>query len=184
MTGSFTCHCRNTGVGRHRIRVSRTKLTPQKKILPPLLPGFELAIFRSRVRRSTNKLSRLLIPFKTKAWCDYVSQTIPQRVSRKTVCLKKTYWAATNASRLSEAWVLSSAKLNSTDFILMKRFGFFFLFLFRLNSVEKLKIYVSRSRQGTHNNNNDNNNIMVVFKCLSLKALSALQDHEGGRGTR
>ena len=58
----------------------------------------------------------------------------------------------------------------------------FFLFLFRLNSVEKLKIYVSRSRQGTHNNNNDNNNIMVVFKCLSLKALSALQDHEGGRG--
>ena len=29
-----------------------TKLTQEKKILPPLLPGFELATFRSRVRRS------------------------------------------------------------------------------------------------------------------------------------
>ena len=28
------------------------KLTLKKNILPPLLPGFELAIFRSRVRRS------------------------------------------------------------------------------------------------------------------------------------
>ena len=31
-----------------------TVLTLEKKILPPLLPGFELATFRSRVRRSTN----------------------------------------------------------------------------------------------------------------------------------
>ena len=37
-----------------------TKLTLEKKILPSLLPGHELATFRSRVRRSTNKLSRLL----------------------------------------------------------------------------------------------------------------------------
>ena len=29
----------------------QTKLTLEKKILPPLLPGFELATFRSRVRR-------------------------------------------------------------------------------------------------------------------------------------
>ena len=29
-----------------------TKLTLEKKIHPPLLPGFELATFRSRVRRS------------------------------------------------------------------------------------------------------------------------------------
>ena len=36
-----------------------TKLTLEKKILPPLLLGFELAAFRSRARRSTNKLSRL-----------------------------------------------------------------------------------------------------------------------------
>ena len=35
----------------HRIGVSTTKLTLEKKILPPLLPGFELATFRSRARR-------------------------------------------------------------------------------------------------------------------------------------
>ena len=32
-----------------------TKLTLEKKILPPLPPGFELATFRSRVRRSYQK---------------------------------------------------------------------------------------------------------------------------------
>ena len=31
-------------------------LTLEKKILPQLLPGFELATFRSRVQRSTKKL--------------------------------------------------------------------------------------------------------------------------------
>ena len=39
----------------------RRKLTLEDKILPPLLPGFELATFRSRVRRSTNKLFRLYL---------------------------------------------------------------------------------------------------------------------------
>ena len=32
-----------------------TKLTLEKKILPPLLPGFELATFRSQVRRSNQQ---------------------------------------------------------------------------------------------------------------------------------
>ena len=32
-----------------------TKLTLEKKILPPLLPGFELTTFRSRVRRSNQQ---------------------------------------------------------------------------------------------------------------------------------
>ena len=32
-----------------------TKLTLEKKILPPLTPGFELATFRSRVRRSNQQ---------------------------------------------------------------------------------------------------------------------------------
>ena len=32
-----------------------TKLTLEKKILPPLLPGFELATFRSRVRHSSKQ---------------------------------------------------------------------------------------------------------------------------------
>ena len=36
-----------------------TKLTLDKKILPPFLPGFELATFRLWIRRSTNKLSWL-----------------------------------------------------------------------------------------------------------------------------
>ena len=39
------------------IKSQHTKLTLEMKILPPLLPGFELATFRSRVRRSTSKLS-------------------------------------------------------------------------------------------------------------------------------
>ena len=47
--GSFTCHCSNTGVERTPNRSQHTKLTLEKKILPPLLPGFELATFRSRV---------------------------------------------------------------------------------------------------------------------------------------
>ena len=34
-------------------------ITLEKKILPPLLPGFELAIVRSLVRRSTNTLCLL-----------------------------------------------------------------------------------------------------------------------------
>ena len=36
-----------------------TKLTLEKKILPPFLPEFELATFRSQVRCSTHKLFRL-----------------------------------------------------------------------------------------------------------------------------
>ena len=48
----FTRHCSNTGVERKPNKCQHTKLTLEKKILPLLLPGFELAIFRSRVRRS------------------------------------------------------------------------------------------------------------------------------------
>ena len=50
--GYFTCHCGNTRVERTQNKSQHTKLTPEKKILPPLLSGFELATFRSRVRRS------------------------------------------------------------------------------------------------------------------------------------
>ena len=48
--GSFTCHCGNTGVERTPSKSQHTKLTLGKKILPLLLPGFELATFRSQVR--------------------------------------------------------------------------------------------------------------------------------------
>ena len=50
--GSFTCHCSNTGVERTSNKSQHTRLGLEKKILPPLLPGFQLATFRSRVRRS------------------------------------------------------------------------------------------------------------------------------------
>ena len=53
--GSFTCHCGSTGGGgggRTPNKSQHTKLTLEKKFLPPLLPGFELATFWSRVRSS------------------------------------------------------------------------------------------------------------------------------------
>ena len=50
--GSFTCHCSNTGVERTPNKSQHRKLTLEKKILLPFLPGFDRAIFRSRVRRS------------------------------------------------------------------------------------------------------------------------------------
>ena len=37
------CHCSNTGLERTPSKSQHTHLTLQKKILPPLLPGFELA---------------------------------------------------------------------------------------------------------------------------------------------
>ena len=38
-----------------------TKLTLEMKILLPLLPGFELATFRSRVRRSNQQVIQALV---------------------------------------------------------------------------------------------------------------------------
>ena len=55
--GPFSCHCGYTGVERTPNKSQHTKMTLEKKILPPLLPGFELATFRSRVWRSTKQLS-------------------------------------------------------------------------------------------------------------------------------
>ena len=46
------CHCGNTGLERTPNKSQHKKLTVEKKILLPLLPEFELATFRSRVRRS------------------------------------------------------------------------------------------------------------------------------------
>ena len=64
------------------------KLTMERKILPPLLPGFELAIFPSRVRRFTNwppnsgRLSNLPVYLPTK-------QSIHLPASHITVSKKK-----------------------------------------------------------------------------------------------
>ena len=59
MAGLFYVHQGNTGVEWTPDKSQHTKLTLEKKFLPPLLPGFELATFRARVWRSTNMLSRL-----------------------------------------------------------------------------------------------------------------------------
>ena len=53
--GSFTCHCGNTGVEQTPNKSQHTKLTLEKKILPPLLPGFELATFQSWVWHSNQQ---------------------------------------------------------------------------------------------------------------------------------
>ena len=57
--GFLTCHCGNTGVERTPNKSQHTKLTLEKTILLPLLPGFELATFRSGGRRFTVRISRL-----------------------------------------------------------------------------------------------------------------------------
>ena len=51
-SGSFTCHCDNMGLEQTPNKSHRTKLTLEKKILSPLLSGFELATFRSWARLS------------------------------------------------------------------------------------------------------------------------------------
>ena len=62
---SFTCHCGNTGMERTPNKSQHTKLTLEEKILPPLWPGFELATFRSRVRRSNQQA--IPAPFRANA---------------------------------------------------------------------------------------------------------------------
>ena len=50
--GSFTCHCSNMGVEQTPNKSQHTKLTLEKKILPPPLSRFKLATFWSRVLRT------------------------------------------------------------------------------------------------------------------------------------
>ena len=47
----------------YRYKSQHRKLTLDKEILPPLLPGLEPAPFRPRVRRSTTELSQLTTGF-------------------------------------------------------------------------------------------------------------------------
>ena len=50
--GSFTCHCGIRGVEQTLNKNQHTKLNQEKRMLPPLLPEFELTTFWSRVRCS------------------------------------------------------------------------------------------------------------------------------------
>ena len=63
-SGSFMCHCCNRGVEWTLNKSQYTKLTLEKKILLPLLLGFELASFWSWVRRSYQQaiLAMIVIP--------------------------------------------------------------------------------------------------------------------------
>ena len=56
------CATAVTGVEWTPNKSQHTKLTLEKKILPPLLPGFEFATFQSQVHHFTNKLSQLPKP--------------------------------------------------------------------------------------------------------------------------
>ena len=57
--GSFTCHCSITVVEWTLHKSQHAKLTLKKKILPPLLLGFEPTTFRSRVQRSSQQATQL-----------------------------------------------------------------------------------------------------------------------------
>ena len=54
------CQCGNMRAERTRNKSQHTNLTLEKKILPLLVSGFELTNFRSPVRRSNNKLFRMI----------------------------------------------------------------------------------------------------------------------------
>ena len=59
MKGIFYVPLRKHGVERTPIKRQHRKLTLEKKILPPLLPGLELVTFRLLVLCSTNEAFRL-----------------------------------------------------------------------------------------------------------------------------
>ena len=60
----YIYHCGNTGVERTPNKRQHRKFILEKKLLPPILPGFELAPFRSQVRRSYQQA----IPTPRTAW--------------------------------------------------------------------------------------------------------------------
>ena len=60
------------GVEQTRNKSQHTKLTPEKRVLPPLLPGFEFATFQWQVWHTTNELSWL----PTAGWPFTCKQTV------------------------------------------------------------------------------------------------------------
>ena len=79
--GSFMCHCGNTGVGWMPNKSQHTKLTLEKKILLPLLTGFKLATFWSRVWSSNQQA--ILAP----------SYPWPKKVTVGWLCCPSGKWA-------------------------------------------------------------------------------------------
>ena len=107
--GCFMCHCGNMGVERAPNRSQYTKLTLEKKLLPPLLPGFELATFRSRVRSSYQRA----IPAPHHWNHVPLTQSQPQPAPIKhilTECadlveVRKKHWRRDFCTHCSETWI-------------------------------------------------------------------------------
>ena len=99
--GSFTCHCGNAGLERTPNKSQHTKLTLEKIILPPLLPGFELAIFRSRVWRSNQQaIPAVKTPVSVGQYAHWwVSDNMPiddglSHLTKSTLFHFATFWSA------------------------------------------------------------------------------------------
>ena len=79
-----------------------TKLALAKKILPPLLPGFELATFRSRVRRSYQQVIPVWDLIKFDSWrfivfCTFRSNTTEQKIHHP--------WFFITSAHVEASWV-------------------------------------------------------------------------------
>ena len=110
-SGYFTCNCRNTGVERTPNKSQHTKLTLEKKILPPLLSGFELATFRSRVRCSNNKLSRLtLLIGQDKNNVRSFGKIASLKAKKRTVILHEHNEKGKNELSACVVWILLSSR--------------------------------------------------------------------------
>ena len=86
--GSFTCHCGNMGVEWTPNQSQHTKLTLEKKILPPLLLGFKLTTFWSWVRRSNQQA--ISAPPDT-VWKEVTHHILNSRACGPNVCC--SLWA-------------------------------------------------------------------------------------------
>ena len=73
--------CGKTGVERTPNKSQYTKLTLEKKILPPLPPGFELATFPSRVWRSNQQANDIIYMIIT-AWL-FFFQSLEERQQQR-----------------------------------------------------------------------------------------------------
>ena len=107
--GSFTCHCSNIGVEQAPNKSQHTKLTLEKKILPPRLPGFELVTFRWRVWSSANKLSRLSYHWLPCYWHQLteVRLSFCNRINETFACFQSTgEWIFTSERQLRCVWLL------------------------------------------------------------------------------
>ena len=77
MTGVFYVPLSIMGMERTPNKSQHTKSTLEKKILPTLLPGFELATSRSRVRCSYQQAVSPEYPVLLVIALDYIKLTMP-----------------------------------------------------------------------------------------------------------